>query len=302
MGNESAGPTIVKGVLSFQDVGGATVKPESGFSGGVAMVNGTLKKIAPDGTQSAIGGAGGGTVATVVAGTNVAVDSSDPANPIVSGAYTLGTLQALGVASEPAWDVAARQAIAAWATTTGAALVPRVMHIAGASVPSSTAPSTNDGALEGGAVKSTHNTPLYLVPAYIIQNAKANTWFVRFRAKFAAATGVGDAAYLGLRTVGGNFIVIGNEQALGANWQLSYFNGSQTNNGSGVAVDGAIHNFDIYGNGTSLRLAIDGTERVNAVALANAPTDKAVPYTVHIAGAGAPLVTVSAIAFGTVEA
>lgn len=48
-------PTVIPGILSFQDIGSAALKPEAGMRG-IALANGAFASIAPDGTQSSIGG------------------------------------------------------------------------------------------------------------------------------------------------------------------------------------------------------------------------------------------------------
>lgn len=56
---------MIPDVLNLHDVGGASVNAQAGMIG-IVNVNGTLKQVAPDGTQTSIGGSSGSVVGTVL--------------------------------------------------------------------------------------------------------------------------------------------------------------------------------------------------------------------------------------------
>ena len=83
-------PTIntIDDVSNIRSIGAAVTANAGAIA--IQNVNGTLKQVDDQGTVSDLGG-GGGTVTSVVAGQNVAVDSSTPAAPVVSTGAKRGT-------------------------------------------------------------------------------------------------------------------------------------------------------------------------------------------------------------------
>jgi hypothetical protein len=111
----------------------------------------------------------------------------------------------------------------------------------------------------------------------IITNPKTSSWILAFDATIASPV-TGKQAYIGVAKSAGNpKIIIGSNYDYNANTQTKMYSllygAGPTQTDVGYILNGGRHTYAIAGNGTTIKIVVDGVVVYTFSDLTNAPTD-----------------------------